>query len=263
LAIKSVRDLVYTLTGNYYSEDRLHSLKQKIVSMLKDRGEINSEDDLNGKISMLLKKKELADELINYITINETSFFRHKEQLKVFSDNFLDDVLKNPIGKILSAGCSTGEEPYTLAMIMLKKNPTLTTRRVVGIDISTKALNTAKEGKYPYRSINYIPEEYRDFVEVDGRYIKIKENVKSIVDFHKGNVVANACLFKSMFSAVFFRNVLIYFTPEKKRKALENLNNALKPDGVLVLAPTESIGQENLDLFKPFKIGRFTFFRKK
>ncbi len=263
MAIKNVRDLVYTLTGNYYSEDRLHSLKQKIVSMLKDRGEISSESELDGKIQILLRKRELADELIDYITINETSFFRHKEQLQTFADKFLDNILKNPVGKILSAGCSTGEEPYTLAMLMLKKKPTLTEKRVIGIDISSKALETAKRGEYPARTINYIPEEYRKYVQVDGRLIKIKDNVKSIVEFHKGNVVASACLFKSMFSAVFFRNVLIYFTPEKKRKAFENLHNSLKPDGVLILAPTETVGQENLDLFEPFKINRFTFYRKK
>ncbi len=263
MAIKNVRDLVYTLTGNYYSEDRLHSLKQKIADMLKDRGEISSEQELDGKISTLLRRKELADELINYITINETSFFRHKEQLQTFADNFINDILKNPVGKILSAGCSTGEEPYTLAMIMLKRKPTLTEKRIIGIDISTRALDTAKKGEYPARSVNYIPEEYRKFIEIEGRVLKIKENVKHIVEFHKGNVVANACLFKSQFSSVFFRNVLIYFTPEKKRKALENLHSALKPEGVLVLAPTETVGQENLDLFEPFKIGRFTFFRKK
>ncbi len=263
MAIKNVRDLVYTLTGNYYSEDRLHSLKQKITAMLKDKGEISSDKELDNKIHILLRKKELADELIDYITINETSFFRHRQQLQTFADNFLDDILKNPIGKILSAGCSTGEEPYTLAMIMLKRKPTLTEKRVIGIDISSRALETAKKGEYPARSINYIPEEYRKFVQIDGRLLKIKENVKSIVDFHKGNVVANACLFKSRFSAVFFRNVLIYFTPEKKRKALENLYNSLKPDGILVLAPTENIGQENSDLFEPFKINKFTFFRKK
>ncbi len=263
MVIKNVRDFVYQLTGNYYSEDRLHSLKQKAAQMLKDKGIISSVNEVDGKLEVLLRDKELADELISYITINETSFFRHIDQINTFKDHFLKDILKNPTGKVLSAGCSTGEEPYTLAMISLSIQPTLRNKRIFGIDISTRALNVAKKGEYPARYERYIPKEYKKYVEIDGRTLKIKDEVKKIVDFHKGNLVASQCMYKGQFSAVFFRNVLIYFTEEKKRKALENLHKSLKKDGVLVLAPTETVGIKNQDLFEPFKIGRFVFFRKK
>ena len=262
MLLKSIRDLIYELTGNYYSEDRLHSLKQKIVNLLMDKGVISTEHELDYKIYELMKKREIKEELIDHITINETSFFRHKYQLQTFSEHFLDKIIKDPVSKILSAGCSTGEEPYTLAMMIIKKNPLITGKRVIGIDISKKVLNIAQKGEYPIRSINYIPEEYRIFVKTEGKMLKIKDIVKNIIDFKQANLIENNFNFKSTFSAVFFRNVLIYFTLDKKRKALMNIHSALRNRGILVLAPTEKVEQENFDLFKPIKVGKFVFYEK-
>lgn len=263
MAIQNVRDFVYQLTGNYYSEDRLHSLKQKAAQMLKDKGIISTVSEFDKNLEVLLKDKELVDELISYITINETSFFRHIDQINAFKNHFLKDILRDPSGKILSAGCSTGEEPYTLAMISLSLQSTLKRKIIIGIDISTRALNIAKKGEYPARYERYIPEEYKKYVEIDGKVLRVKKEVKEIVYFHKGNVIASKCLYNNYFSTIFFRNVLIYFTEEKKRKALENLHKSLKENGVLVLAPTETIGAKNQDLFEPFKVDRFVFFRKR
>jgi len=129
-------------------------------------------------------------------------------------------------------------------MMILDLKPDEKNKRVTGVDLSSSVLSVAREGIYEAEKINQIPVPYRKFVTLKDGKLYIKEDVKNITEFKQGNIVSEDYFFFRNYSAIFCRNVIIYFTKEKLRKALKNFHSSLTKSGILVLAPTEKIDRE-------------------
>ncbi len=255
--IELLRKTIYELTGNYYPDERMKILEYKLERLLKTLNV--SFDNPQKVVDYFLETPERKSMLIDLMTVPETRFFREREQLETLFEQALKGV---PFLNIASVGCSTGQEPYTLAMIMEKKG---IRGKVVGMDINEAVLEKAKEGIYRASELKDIPQEYREYVEVEGEYLKIKGCIKNRVEFKQANLI-NPSSFNSLhrfFDVVFCRNVLIYFDKGSKRTALTNLWNILKRDGLLVISSTEILNREYYDLFEPVKFDRFFFYKKR
>lgn len=255
--IELLRKMIYDLTGNFYPDERMKILEYKLERLLKS---LNLNKLPPEKIiSYFMNDSERRRTLIDLMTVPETRFFREREQLEVLFDRVLKG--RNSLN-LASVGCSTGQEPYTLAMMMVKRGMV---GRVIGMDINVKVLERAREGKYRKEELRDIPEEYRDLIISEGGFITVSPKVKRMVEFVEGNLIDPGSFepFKGSFDVVLCRNVLIYFDKRSKEVALENLRNSMRRDGILVLSSTEILGREFYHLFEPFREGKFTFYRRR
>ncbi|RKX56038.1 MAG: hypothetical protein DRP50_01270 [Thermotoga sp.] len=148
--------------------------------------------------------------------------------------------------RILSAGCSSGEEPYTLSIILHEMVDDLRDidAKIVGIDIDESALKKAERGIYDERSVKDVPGKYLDkhFDILPSGY-SVKEHVRRLVRFHKINLFDSTNLLRvgKQFDFVFCRNVLIYFSDESRRQVVENLYMMMKPGAYIFLGYSESM----------------------
>jgi len=255
--VELLRKAIYELTGNYYPDERMKILEYKLERLLKSMNvNANTPKDI---ISFFLKDADNRKLLIDLMTVPETRFFREKEQLDILFDSLLKGKYSLDIA---SVGCSTGQEPYTLAMMMTKRG---ISGKVVGMDINEEVLKKARSGVYKASELKDIPEDYQRFVEVKGSILEIKPEIKNRVEFRQINLIDSGTFkpFLCKFEVVFCRNVLIYFSGDSKRKALTNLRSALKRGGYLVISSTEILNKEYYDLFEPVKEGRFFFYKKR
>ena len=202
---------------------------------------------------------ELA-RMISLLTNTETYFFRELPQLNVFRDFLLPEFREKRIGckekriKILSAGCSSGEEAYTLAMLTFDTGQFFWgwDIEIIGMDINEKALETAKQGIYYDRSFRMTEPEYieRFFAPNSGDYIA-KTCIRKMTTFVSGNITSPLTM--RDFDIIFCRNVMIYFSEEKVKKAIHNFYEALRPGGYLLLGHSETL----TGIFDEFETKRF------
>jgi chemotaxis protein methyltransferase CheR len=192
---------------------------------------------------------ELAG-FVDAITTNETSFFRTPSHFDWFKGEFIKQLVtkkqKEKLSRTLrvwSAACSTGEEPYSVAMCLAESMALLSgwTSNIVGTDISEAALKSAREACYSERTMQGLSAERikSHFVEKEPGRWTLQPKIAAMVDFRNHNLLDPIPL--PSFDAVFIRNVLIYFDRESKGKAIENLIQALAPGGYLVVGPSEGI----------------------
>jgi chemotaxis protein methyltransferase CheR len=196
------------------------------------------------------KREEELNTIADILTTNETYFFREDYQLRAFKDEILpelknrkDKVFKNEI-RIWSAGCSTGEEPYTIAMIILESGLLNDTHiEIFASDISQRVLQVARKGIYSKSSFRATEELYikKYFEMIDGKY-RIKDDVKRLVNFGHLNLIdtQRIKLLKPM-DVIFCRNVIIYFDLESKKKVIDNFYEAMNDGGYLLLGHAESL----------------------
>ena len=183
---------------------------------------------------------KLYKEFIDYLTINVTEFFRTPEKFVELEDKVLPDLLaKSSKLNIWSAGCSIGAEPYSLAMILMEKTPTVR-HRILATDLDTEMLAKAKNGAYSANELKNLPAARlsRYFREAAGSYI-LQDAVKERVEFQRHNLLLDR--FESGFDLILCRNVVIYFTEEAKDALYRRFFAALKPGGVLFVGGTEAI----------------------
>lgn len=260
--LKEIRDIIWKQTGIYIEDNKLYLLNYKVGSRLK-KLDIKPREYirlLNDSVSEEIK------EVINSITIGETQFFRDKIQLDIFFDKIFREYLKDYKGEeisFLSAGCSTGEEPYTIAIYLLEKFP-LINFKVVGVDINENFISKAKEGIYGIYSVRstppYILTKY--FERLDDSTWKIKEDVKKKVQLERVNLMDRVRVkLLGKFDVIFCKNVIIYFDDSSRNKLAETFWSILKKGGFLVLGPAERISIISL-IFEPlFDSGMF-FYKK-
>lgn len=139
--------------------------------------------------------------------------------------------------KVWSAACSTGEEPYTIAMI-LAQNSLLKDSYILATDIDEQAIKTAQIGIYPERSLKEVPLEYKtNYFQQEGSFYHVKEDIKRSVTFRKHNLLSDR--FETDFDLIVCRNVLIYFTESAKKELYEKFSNSLRRNGILFVGSTE------------------------
>jgi len=188
----------------------------------------------------LMKDEKLMAEFLDRMTINVSEFWRNPNRWQVLKDKFLPEMIKGG-GRIntWSAACSTGEEPYTLAMI-LDSMGALDRARILATDIDDNALAKAKEGVYHERSVKDVPPDYlRKYFQAEGGMYRIDPRIKQAVEFRKHNLLLDSFLDK--YDLIICRNVMIYFTEEAKAGLYRKFADALKPEGILFVGSTEQI----------------------
>ncbi len=209
-------------------------------------------------------------ELVTLLTVNETYFFREPAQLTLLVEGLIPRLMTGraagqPI-RILSAGCSTGEEPYSIA-IALKEKFGDSVGHLVSIcagDIDHRALTTARRGEYGEFSFRALSPNLRDrhFVSTEPRRYVLHEGVRSLVEFHHLNLLSPVYP-KAIrgFDIVFFRNVSIYFDVDTRRAILANLRAAMTETGILVLGASETLAND-LGVFHLVEEGGGFYFAK-
>jgi len=227
---------IFQITGLNLTSYKERQMKRRIESLIKRNNFTNFSDYFDG----LKNNDELFDEFINYLTINVSEFFRNMEQWNVLKDKVLPELFKkNRKLKIWSAACSTGEEPYSLVMLLTEFMP-LNKIEILAVDIDDGAINKAKTGIYSKKTVEKMASKYKTkYFEEIGRSYKINDQIKKQVNFKKMNLLEDT--YPSHCDLILCRNVMIYFTEEAKDKMYQKFSKALKPGGILFVGSTEQI----------------------
>ena len=207
-----------------------------------------------------------VNRLFDAITTNETFFFREPLQFDVFIDHILPSVIKRKRGlkniRISSAACSSGEEPYTLSMLLKEKRPDVTAE-IIGTDISQQVIRTAENGVYSSYSIRNVEDAYmrKYFIKRDETYV-LDEKIKHSVRFRPHNMLSALRPPElNNFDVVFCRNVLIYFDIKTKQEAVSTAYDSLVQGGYLVIGSSESLHNVTR-AFKPTTIDKVVVYEK-
>lgn len=218
---------------NLYKEAQM---RRRLVSLYEKRGFQNFDEFSKA----LDSSQELLNEFLDRMTINVSEFYRNGKRWEVLDQKIIPKLLsQNRRLKIWSAACSTGEEPYSLAMVLSKHVP-LSSITILATDLDELALSRAKLGIYPERSIAEVPEEMlkRYFIQ-DGSSYQVKDEIKQAVTFKKHNLLDDR--YGSQFDLIVCRNVMIYFTEEAKDMIYKGFSEALRDGGILFVGSTEQI----------------------
>lgn len=258
---RQLRDFVYHHCGLNFTEDSKYLLEKRLGKRLQLH-HLKSFKDYYYFLRYNPDKEKEMSEVIDLLTTNETYFFREDFQLKTFVEDILPELRrrKEAEGKkslrIWSAGCSSGEEPYTIAMLLLDR-PWLRDWQVevIGTDISHRVLHMAREGVYgdaSFRSTE-ASQKSRFFTEQGGKY-RISDTVKSLVSISHLNLFdASRIALLGKMDVIFCRNVIIYFDHAGKKKVVDNFFQRLVPEGFLLLGHSESL----MNLSTSFKLRHF------
>ena len=229
---------IYDLTKidlNAYKEKQM---KRRIDTLIAKNGISGYEN----YVQLLKKDSDKFEEFVNYLTINVSEFWRNPEQWKVLEESVIPELMKKSGKnlKIWSAACSTGDEPYSLAMVLSDFIP-LSQIQIIATDLDKEVLDKAKKGYYQEKSIRGLPEKYRKkYIEDDGSgVIRVKQEIRNCVTFKEHNLLKDT--YESGFHLIVCRNVLIYFTEEAKDEVYYKFAKAMKPDGILFVGSTEQI----------------------
>ncbi|WP_297990939.1 protein-glutamate O-methyltransferase CheR [Anoxybacillus sp.] len=229
-------------------------MKRRLTSLYEKKG-FNNFDEF---FKAMNHDQALFHEFLDRMTINVSEFFRNVKRWEVLEKKIIPKLLeKNKRLKVWSAACSTGEEPYTLAIILSKFMP-LSQVSVLATDIDDNAMARAKLGIYMERSLQEVPEDVKKkFFVKEGSHYKIIDDIKRTVTFKKHNLLADP--FDTNFDLIVCRNVLIYFTEEAKHELYFKFNRALRPGGIFFVGSTEQIFNPNA---YGFEVEDTFFYRK-
>jgi chemotaxis protein methyltransferase CheR len=185
---------------------------------------INHIDTFDECLNRVQEEASLRQELTNALTTNESYFFREYAQFEQMVA--IAKTLPRPF-RILCAPCATGEEPYSITIVLLEAGFLPSSFEVIGVDINTKALEHARKGRYNERSMRNIPEALRQkyFSSTDGAYYEVNQSLRAQVSLHQVNIFETEFLTLGKFDLVFSRNMLIYFDKETKRDAQKILES--------------------------------------
>ncbi|MGC4376293.1 protein-glutamate O-methyltransferase CheR [Fictibacillus sp. Mic-4] len=188
----------------------------------------------------LTKDESLLEEFFDRVTINVSEFYRNPKRWEVLEQKILPQLAKGRSRlKIWSAACSTGEEPYTISII-LSRSLKQQSFSILATDLDDQALKQAEKGFYFERSLSDVPKEILRsyFMKNEMGYV-IRDDVKKPIQFKKHNLLADS--FDGNYDLIICRNVMIYFTEEAKNELYQKFSRALRPGGFLFVGSTEQI----------------------
>lgn len=229
---------VYKLTNINLDLYKERQMKRRIESLIARKGFSGFEDFYKG----MKQDVDLLHTFVTYLTINVSQFYRNPAQWEAFDKEIVPYLIQKFGNKlsVWSAACSTGDEPYTIAMILAKHIP-IENISITATDIDEEVLKFAKEGIYTEKSLVDLPKEYLDkhFTRIEGNQYKVSDELKRCISFKKHNLLEDK-YFSSM-DIIVCRNVVIYFTDEAKDDVYKKFNQSLKKDGLLFIGSTEQI----------------------
>ncbi|MDA8157568.1 MAG: protein-glutamate O-methyltransferase CheR [Deltaproteobacteria bacterium] len=264
-----LKELIYELSGLYFGEQKKYLLETRLSKRLSVLN-LSNFDDYYNYLKYSPEKTSEAKELLNSVTTNETSFFRDMPQLEVFVDilkQVVQSAGKNAYKKIRiwSAACSTGEEPYTVGILIKENFPSSDINfEIIGSDISTQVLDSANKGIYGSYTLRNASAEIlkKYFVKMDDDLYGINDEIKKITSFRNVNLIdAKEVKKLNEFDVVLCRNVIIYFDAESKKKSITNIYESLKKGGYLFLGHSESLHSVT-SLFKLVGFGKTPLYKK-
>jgi chemotaxis protein methyltransferase CheR len=243
-----LRDFIHGYCGIYFDDSSKFLLERRLSRRLEQR-RLKSFEEYYHFLRYDRKREEEIVILVDNLTTNETYFFRESPQLQAFSEEILPELRQahadRKVLRIWSAGCSTGEEPYTIAMLLLESGDWWRDWQVdiLGSDINQRVLHTARKGVYKKTSHRVTSPEMlsKYFVEENGDY-RIVDIVKELVSFSSVNLLDpyKTSLITNM-DIIFCRNVIIYFDKEAKKTVIESFYQKLREGGYLLLGHSESL----------------------
>jgi chemotaxis protein methyltransferase CheR len=253
-AYVKIRDVIYQISGIYQPDEKLYLLASRCarrMSVVKARTPAEYLEHLTARGD---REAELRL-LLNEITIGETYMFRSPPQLEAMRNVILPQLIaaKTAMGfkrlRLWSAGCSTGEEPYTLAMFLLEESAQLLagwTFDILATDLNDNSLVTAKAGIYGDYALRNTSEALKKkyFQPYDDKRLQVTNQLKSLIRFDRVNLNDDSKMtFLKGMDIIFCCNVLIYFSLASKRKVMQHFHSNLLPGGYLFLGHAESLYQ--------------------
>ncbi|GLC87065.1 CheR family methyltransferase [Lysinibacillus piscis] len=211
-------------------------MKRRLTSLYEKKGYRNFVEFLKA----LEQDRDLMNEFLDRMTINVSEFYRNGKRWEVLQQKIFPKLLQtNKRLKVWSAACSTGEEPYSLVMVLAQLVP-LSQIQIIATDLDENVIQKAKHGVYPERSLAEVPKDIKDkYFEQEGSFYRVKDEIKRCVTFKKHNLLKDQ--YDSNYDLIVCRNVMIYFTEEAKDQIYLNFSKALRKDGVLFVGSTEQI----------------------
>jgi chemotaxis protein methyltransferase CheR len=238
---QNMRDYIYGESGIHFSESNRSILESRLKERLR-----SLETETPARYLDLLKNdKEETRYFLDAITTNLTRFFRNQAHYDTFINYVIPDLVNYKKSgehriRIWSAGCSTGEEPYTNAMVLSEHLPPGWEIEVIASDLSLKSLMKAKEGFYPAARVTGIPETYlHKYFDAKNDGYQVKDNIRSLVRFDYHNLKFDSSL-KDL-DIVFCRNVLIYFDEAAQKNVISHFWNAMASHSFLFIGHSESL----------------------
>jgi len=246
----NLRDFIYEQCGIYIADNRKYLLENRLGNRLKKLNLRNFDEYYNFLRYDAARNAELK-KLFEVITTNETSFYRNPPQLQVFQEKVLTEVVEAAKSggrklRIWSAGCSTGEEPYTIAMIihaLLQADIANWDIRITANDLSERVLESARKGVYNDYTLRTTPKEIAQrYFDLNDGVNTVRPEVKKLVSFGQINLRDRAQIKRVERSqTVFCRNVIIYFDDAMKKQVISSFYDNLLPGGYLIIGHSESL----------------------
>jgi len=230
-------------------QDLLHYIKREIGIDLFSKNSV-----IETKLRLFCERKEiysfrklfealqhdraLRQDLIDLVTVNETYFYREESQL----DLAVNFALSIPNVKILCAPCASGEEVYSLSMMLQERRREPREFSITGIDINSEAIEKAQKGLFSERSLHKLDQRLKEkFFTQEDRFYRAKREYFSSISFTKVNIFEHEFLSLGKFDIIFSRNMLIYFDDDFRLKTIERFATLLKPEGKLFLGHADII----------------------
>ncbi len=245
-----LREFIHEKSGMYFQDRKLYLLQSRLSKRMEELG-ITSFRDYFYTIKYDTTKAEFH-QLMNLVTTNETYFFRNEPQLEAFREETLPGIIAHKRQskgiktlRIWSAGCSTGEEPYTIAMILkdtIKDDPGWHIE-IIANDISESVIHTARKGEYTGPSLRHVSSDHLSrYFEESGEMCKVLPEIKSMVKFVQLNLndTRKLAMYRNI-DVIFCRNVMIYFSDEVKKRIVKGFYQALSPNGLLIIGHSETL----------------------
>ncbi|MCL1985504.1 MAG: protein-glutamate O-methyltransferase CheR [Betaproteobacteria bacterium] len=248
---RQLRDFIYAQCGIFIAENRKYLIENRLAIRIRELS-LHSYGEYYNFLRFDSNRRAELTKLFEVVTTNETSFFRNPPQLQIFQDVVLkgaiEDLRKSNQKKlrIWSAGCSTGEEPYTIAIIiheLLRQEVLAWDIKITANDLSEAVLVSARRGIYSEYSLRTTPKEIiAKYFAKDAQDYKLDPKVKRLVSFGQINLNDKLQLARVDRShIVFCRNVIIYFDDDMKRRVISAFYDNLLPGGALLIGHSESL----------------------
>ena len=264
-----IGEFIYRKSGIFLEEEKHFEKLKKYVENRSQELKIENFRKYFFKLRFEDKNGTEFQELMNAITVNETYFFREKDQLEALVNSVLpmlhNSIPKNRPLRILSSPCSTGEEPYSIILHILEEQKVVEERdiEVVGIDIDSSVIKKAITAKYTERSVHAIPQEtLTKWFKKKALGYELNEELQGTVDFQVVNVFDKAQMRRlGKFDVIFSRNMLIYFDDASRKEVAMTFYDMLNPGGYIFLGHAEYMSRI-VSVFNAKKIDNTLIYQK-
>jgi chemotaxis protein methyltransferase CheR len=247
-----IRDLIYRISGIYHSEQKLYLLVSSCARRMAACGAATPSTYLD-RLTIGADRDSELRQFLNEITIGETYMFRHPAQLEAMSTVILPQVMKSKAAlglkrlRIWSAGCSTGEEPYTLAMFLLEEKQLAGwSFEILATDLNTRSVEASKAGIYGEYALRNVTDAQRKkyFRDLGSKKFEVNDLLRAHVRFDRVNLSDDSkMVFLKGIDVIFCCNVLIYFDVASKKRVVQHFYTNLLPGGYFFLGHAESLYQ--------------------